>query len=68
MSKKDYVAIADALRQERPAPHWSKDKIMQWDQCLRAVARMLRGGNPRFDTSRFVAAAGGYFDAGSVGE
>jgi hypothetical protein len=63
MSRKDYVKLADALRDARiassvlpgktdPMQHWQQ----QHDRYCTEVAKALRGTNERFDEGRFLAA------------
>lgn len=49
MSKKDFIALADALRAERPASNWSLNKMAQWELDVRAVADACEAANPRFN-------------------
>lgn len=66
MTRRDYVRIAAALRAAYPSdgPRNSGDLSrlaagMQWHACADELARVLAADNPRFDRSRFMAAAEG---------
>ena len=67
MTRKDYIAIADALAQTRPDstmldPIVVKESVEIWDQWLRdrrRVADVLASDNPRFDRQRFYDACEG---------
>lgn len=58
MSRKHFVAFADAFRSEMPADNWDPNKRVQWALDARAVARVLAQTNRRFDMGRFLTAAG----------
>ena len=63
MTRKDYKAIAEAFKAERPGENWDANKRVQWDLCVKAVARVLASDNERFDHDVFIAACGGMFGA-----
>lgn len=60
MTRKDYIAIAEALtdsqlsnaRSLEEAQHWHA----QWSTCVVTIADVLAADNPRFDRQRFYAA------------
>ena len=54
MSKKHFIALADALRQTRPADHWDANKRVQWEMDVRVIADVLNQSNPRFNYSRWM--------------
>jgi hypothetical protein len=58
ISRKHFQAIADQLKDQKPAPHWDANKHTQWELDVRAVARALSTMNPRFDLARFLQACG----------
>lgn len=58
MTKKDYVAIAAALKAQQPAIHWDANKRTQYALDCRAVASVFASDNGRFDRQRFYHACG----------
>ena len=62
MSRKHFKALADNLKAERPCEHWDANKRVQWDMCVKAVARTCKSMNPGFKPERFFMACGGLFD------
>ena len=56
MTRKDYIAIADALAQTRPVEDLSPDQWDQWDNDRATIAVVLSADNPRFDRERFYTA------------
>ncbi len=58
ISRKHFQAIADALKEQKPAEHWDANKMVQWKLDVNAVAQALGTMNPRFDLSRFTKACG----------
>lgn len=54
MSKKHFIMLADALRRERPAPHWDANKHTQWGLDVKAVADVCAQDNPRFNRERWL--------------
>lgn len=55
MPRKDYIALAAALKSVQP---WSVGNRWQHMQDVRAIAEALAADNPRFDYVRFYEAAG----------
>jgi hypothetical protein len=59
MTKKDYIAIADAIREARKdattAQPDSASVSYGIDLVQREIVRVLRADNPRFDADRFHA-------------
>jgi hypothetical protein len=53
MSKKHYIALADALKQQRPADHWDPNKKVQWELDVKAIADVL-ASNPAFKMERWM--------------
>ena len=58
MTKKDFVAIADALRASQP-PTYATEAVSQWSKDLNAVASVLATANPRFNQARWLDYANG---------
>lgn len=62
LTRKDFEAFAEALRDSRPQP-WVRDERSrasedQWEHDVRAVANVLYTSNGAFDRERFYRAAG----------
>lgn len=61
MTRKDYVALAEALNtayeQASTRPDWGWERT--WEASVYAVADTLEQDNPRFDRERFVKACQG---------
>jgi hypothetical protein len=63
MTRKDYVVLARALSLTKPthvgpAGYGHARALAQWVNDLTAICNVLKADNPRFDRSRFLAAAG----------
>lgn len=58
MTRKNFEALAGALKEQQPGRYWSADKHVQYTRDVRAVAWVLAADNPHFDFGRFYAAAG----------
>jgi len=63
MTRKDYVAIAAALKGARLEGHGLNSASTryiseQWALCVGHVAGVMANDNPRFDRARFLAACG----------
>jgi hypothetical protein len=64
MTKKDYIALAAALKRMKPAlgPTDSAKlhavSLHQWSHDVVAIMEVCRGGNPKFDRNKFVTACG----------
>ena len=68
MTRKDYAVIAEALASVKPkstealvttVPDEWRGRLYQWHDTLAALRDALQADNPRFDRSRFIAAAKG---------
>ena len=52
MTRKDYIALAEFMRQTRPEPeHFNSYR--QWERMLNALCIVLKGDNSRFNVDRF---------------
>jgi hypothetical protein len=61
MTRKDYVLIADALRNSRPAVEIllvGPNRVNQWISTVGCVVSMLASDNDRFDSVKFYDRAG----------
>lgn len=61
MTRKDYVALASALRNARPWQYDQNDKApacVAWLAAVCAVSDTLGRENTRFDADRFLCACG----------
>ena len=71
MSKKDYIKLAQALKDSKPevleeddfntfdyAYSVSVHKMAQWNQNVENICHVLESDNPRFIPSRFYIACG----------
>lgn len=56
MTRKDYILIATALRNSRPAADSEADA--QWGMDVSGIALSLQQDNPLFDMRRFIQACG----------
>ena len=61
MTRKDYVALAEALAGEYPVGSGFSlgMRIADWQGIVAAVANVLGKDNPRFDRARFLRACEG---------
>ena len=60
MTRKDYVAIAAALKFERDgySPNWDTNLFRAHTDACKAVSRAMAQDNPRFNRARFLTACG----------
>lgn len=64
MSKKHFVAIAEALKNLREhTKNQALPTVVRHDLVAAAIADVFAEGNPRFDRQRFFAACGITFDS-----
>jgi hypothetical protein len=54
MSRKHFIALADALKLEKPQPGWDPNKMVQWELDVKAIAGVCAESNPRFDYQRWM--------------
>ena len=59
MTRKDYVAIAEAFKMEKP--DGTTESIYQWRYDVQAIARVLKEDNVNFDYDRFYTACDAVF-------
>ena len=58
MTRKDYIALADALKHSRPPALMFSESDSQWRYDVRVIAAVLKEDNPRFKPETFYARAG----------
>jgi hypothetical protein len=56
MTRKHYLLIAQAMKEEKPDSNIAC--AVQWVNDLEALCRALRSDNPAFNADRFLAACG----------
>jgi hypothetical protein len=63
MTRKDYIAIAEALQRVRNSYHpgWNPNLFRACDDHAKALAKVLESDNPRFDRETFLDACGAEF-------
>ena len=57
MTRKDYILLADALKDAKNCAVTSKGSE-QWTYCVVAIAQALKSDNPRFIEDRFYDRCG----------
>lgn len=57
MTKKDYIVVAAALREQLPRRAWL-NKWQQYEAVCSSLAAAFLKDNPRFDRERFMVACG----------
>jgi hypothetical protein len=55
MSKRHYIAIAQAVRECRDVSRTNRDAV---EALAKSLAAVLAADNPRFDVTRFMTACG----------
>ena len=65
VSKKDFIALADALRESRPLFGQKDNRLKQWQQDVETVAQACQSSNPRFMRERWLGYIAG--ECGSNG-
>ena len=60
MTKKDYIKLAQALKDSRPdfSPNLRQVKIEVWRNTVEHLAQTLQFDNPQFNRDRFLHACG----------
>jgi len=56
MTRKDYVLIAQAMYDIRPASYDDQSARVQWELDCESLAQTFKRHNPRFDHKRFFEA------------
>lgn len=61
MTKKDFVALAEALNRTMPyvLPGHQEAEYYVWSQVVRVIRDVCAASNPRFESDRFYLACGG---------
>lgn len=60
MTKKDFIALADALRREKPGKNWDlyravrTAKQTQWALDVEAISLVCAASNPRFNKDKWL--------------
>ena len=55
-AKRHYGAIASAMQEAAPLPHWSPNKHAQWDVTVSRLAHAFASDNGAFSRDRFTRA------------
>lgn len=66
MSKKHFIALADALRAQKPADHWDPKQKVQWELDVKAVASICAHFNYNFNRDLWMRYVNG--ECGPSGE
>ena len=54
MTKRHFIALADALRASQPEGYCEAQVIEQWEQDRDAIAQVCASANPRFNRQRWL--------------
>ena len=54
MTKKHFIALADALRAEKPGTNWDPNKMVQWELDVKAIANVCAAQNSNFNRERWL--------------
>jgi hypothetical protein len=58
MSRKHFIALAAALKAEKPGANWCANKHVQWALAVKAIANTCARFNSNFKRERFLTACG----------
>lgn len=58
MTKKDYILLAQALKDNHPTINDGMIHLSVWNSIVLDIAKALQSDNPRFDSARFLTACG----------
>jgi hypothetical protein len=58
MSRKHFIALAAALKAEKPGANWCANKRVQWALDVKAIANTCARFNCNFKRERFLTACG----------
>jgi hypothetical protein len=54
MRKKDFIALADALKREKPGANWNPNKMIQWELDVKAIADVCAASDSAFKRDRWI--------------
>ena len=54
MTRKHFIALAEALRNVRPINSKGHPVKERWRRCVEAVANVCQANNDKFDHSKFI--------------
>ena len=54
MTNKYFIALADALRTEKPGTNWDPNKMVQWELDVKVIANVCAASNPNFNRERWL--------------
>jgi len=58
MTKKHFIAIAEALNKMAPSDIGNGDAYLEWRVCINTLCAEFKRINPRFDADKFRLACG----------
>lgn len=59
MTKANFIALADALKAQRPADHWDPNKKAQWMLDVKAIANACKASSSKFKEDLWIAYVNG---------